>query len=153
MNSSKFMIGFLVVLMVFAIACSQAYQAPAPQAPAPKATPAPVPSPAPAPAPTPAPSTPAPPAPTPVASSTPKTVSVTISGFKFSPADVTVNVGDTVVWTNQDSTPHTVESSDGVLRSEDLAQGDKYSWTAKKVGKINYVCGFHGSMKGTVTVQ
>ena len=82
-----------------------------------------------------------------------KLISVTIQGFKFSPADVTVNAGDTVEWTNEDSTPHTVESSDGSLKSDELAKGDKYRFTFTKAGKHDYICGIHPSMHGSVTVQ
>ncbi len=82
-----------------------------------------------------------------------KAVSVAIQGFKFSPADLTVKVGDTVEWTNQDSAPHTVESSDGTLKSDELSKGDAYSYTFQKPGKYDYICGIHPSMHGSVTVQ
>lgn len=82
-----------------------------------------------------------------------KTVFVSIKGFKFSPQDMTVNVGDTVVWTNEDSAPHTVESSDGTLRSDQLSNRDTYSHTFTKVEKLDYKCGIHSSMHGSVTVQ
>ena len=144
MNNSKFMVGFLTLLMIFAVACSS-YQtsAPAPTPPAPKQAPAPAPAQS-------APQTTSQPA---APTSTAKTVAVSIKGFKFTPADLTVNVGDTVVWTNKDSAPHTVESSDGVLKSDELSTGDKYSWTAKKAGTHDYKCGIHPSMHGSVTVQ
>ena len=80
-------------------------------------------------------------------------VSVAIKGFKFVPADVTVKVGDTIVWTNDDSAPHTVESSDGVLRSDELSKGDTYEYKFAKAGKHDYICGIHPSMHGSVTVQ
>ena len=136
----------LSVLMIFAVACAQQPAPPAPpepvkSAPAPSAAPAPQPK-APAPAALPA-------APTQAA----KTVSVEIKSFKFTPADVTVNVGDTLVWTNEDSAPHTVESSDGTLRSDELSKGDKFSYKFTKAGKHSYICGIHPSMKGSVTVQ
>lgn len=82
-----------------------------------------------------------------------KAVSVAIKGFKFVPADVTVNVGDTVIWTNEDSAPHTVESSDDTLRSDELSKEDTYSYKFTKTGKYDYICGIHPSMKGSVTVQ
>lgn len=82
-----------------------------------------------------------------------KVVSVAIKGFKFVPADVTVKVGDTIVWANEDSAPHTVESSDGVLKSDELSKGDKYSYTFTKAGKHDYICGIHPYMKGSVTVE
>ena len=39
--------------------------------------------------------------------------SVTISDFKFTPGSVTVNVGDTVTWSNAGPTPHSATASDG----------------------------------------
>ena len=150
------MLIFLAVLTIFAIACStseptqrsQASPPPEPPKPAqPQAAPAPQPS---QPAQTqqqPSQSAPVQPA------STAKTVAVSIKGFKFTPADITINAGDTVVWTNEDSAPHTVESSDGTLRSDELSKGDTYSYKFTKAGKYNYICGIHPSMKGSVTVQ
>ena len=80
-------------------------------------------------------------------------VAVTIKGFKFVPADVTIKVGDNVAWTNEDTAPHTVESSDGTLKSDELSKGDKYSYTFTKARKYDYVCGIHPSMHGSVTVE
>ncbi len=82
-----------------------------------------------------------------------ESVAVAIKGFKFIPADITVKVGTTVTWTNEDSAPHTVESSDGVLRSDELGKGDSWSFTFTKAGKHDYICGIHPSMHGSVTVQ
>ena len=86
-------------------------------------------------------------------SSTGNVVSVSIKDFKFVPADVNIKVGDTVVWTNEDSVAHTVESSDGTLKSDELSQGDNYKHTFTQAGAYNYKCGIHPSMKGSVTVQ
>lgn len=80
-------------------------------------------------------------------------VAVSIKGFKFVPQDITVNKGTTVVWTNEDSAPHTVESSDGTLRSDELGKADTWSFTFDEAGTYNYICGIHPSMKGSVTVQ
>lgn len=80
-------------------------------------------------------------------------VAVAIKGFKFVPAEVNIKAGETIVWTNEDSAPHTVESADGVLKSDELSKGDKYSYTFTKPGKHDYICGIHPSMKGSVTVQ
>ena len=82
-----------------------------------------------------------------------KVAAVSIKGFKFVPAEVNIKIGETVVWTNEDTAPHTVESSDGALRSDELAKGDTYSQIFTKSGKYEYICGIHPSMKGSVTVQ
>ncbi len=80
-------------------------------------------------------------------------VSVSISSFKFVPSDVNVKVGDTVVWTNDDSVAHTVESYDGTFKSDELAKGDIFKFVFTKPGKFDYACGIHKSMHGSVTVQ
>jgi len=77
---------------------------------------------------------------------------VKIAGFAFAPASITVKVGTTVTWTNQDSAPHTVTADDGSFTSGDLATGATFSQTFAKAGTYPYHCNFHSSMKGTVTV-
>jgi plastocyanin len=81
---------------------------------------------------------------------------VTISGFAFSPATMTVKKGTTVIWTNQDSASHSViaDSSDsaGGPSSSLIAQGGTYSFTFNTVGTYAYHCGVHPDMKATVTV-
>ena len=37
---------------------------------------------------------------------------VTITNFQFVPAEITVNVGDTIKWINQDFIPHTATADD-----------------------------------------
>ena len=82
-----------------------------------------------------------------------KVVAVSIKGFKFAPAEVNIKVGETVVWTNEDSVPHTVESSDKTLKSDELSKGDTYNFKFTKAGRYDYACGIHPSMHGSVTVQ
>ena len=88
-----------------------------------------------------------------VTQSSGKIFSVSIKDFKFAPAEVNIKVGETVVWTNEDSVPHTVESSDKTLKSDELSKGDTYIYTFAKAGKYDYKCGIHPSMHGSVTVQ
>jgi len=80
------------------------------------------------------------------------TKTVSIKGFKFVPSEITVNVGDTIVWTNDESATHTVESADGIITSDELFKGDSFSMTFSKPGTHAYICGIHPSMKGTVIV-
>lgn len=81
-----------------------------------------------------------------------KSQSISISGFAFFPADLTVHVGDTVTWTNADSAVHTVTSDDGAFASEDLNKDGTFSFTFSKEGIYSYFCANHASMKGTITV-
>ena len=78
---------------------------------------------------------------------------VSISNFAFSPTDITVKNGTTVTWTNNDGVAHTIEAdSDNGPKSENLGNGDTFSFTFNQVGSFNYICGLHPSMHGTVTV-
>ncbi len=79
--------------------------------------------------------------------------SVSISGFAFSPASLTVSVGTTVTWTNNDSTTHTVTSDSGAFSSGNLANGKTYSYKFTTAGTYAYHCSIHSYMKGTVIVQ
>jgi plastocyanin len=79
-------------------------------------------------------------------------VSVNISGFAFSPAELTIKIGTTVTWTNQDSVVHNVLATDNSWGSPDMNQGDTFSHTFDKAGTYTYRCSFHPGMKGTITV-
>ena len=77
---------------------------------------------------------------------------VKIDNFTFGPQKLTVKVGDTVTWTNEDDIPHTVVSI-GHYRSQALDTGDKFTFTFKTPGTFQYFCGLHPQMQGTVEVQ
>jgi plastocyanin len=79
-------------------------------------------------------------------------VDVAISGFAFSPAALTVKVGTTVKWTNQDSVGHTVVADDNSWGSGNLNQGDSFSFAFNTAGTYAYHCGVHPNMKATITV-
>ncbi len=78
---------------------------------------------------------------------------VEIVDFSFDPADLTVDVGESVTWTNDDSTAHSVVGAGGAFASPDIAPGTNFSTTFSQAGTFEYVCGIHPSMTGTVTVQ
>lgn len=77
---------------------------------------------------------------------------ITIDGFAFAPATLTVHVGDTVTWTNRDEEPHTVAASDGSFHSPGMGTGATFSHTFSAAGKVDYVCSIHPMMQGTVVV-
>jgi plastocyanin len=79
-------------------------------------------------------------------------VDVTIAGYTFSPALLTIKIGTTVKWTNQDSVSHSVTADDNSWGSGDLKQGDSFSFTFSQAGIFAYHCSVHSSMKATVTV-
>lgn len=134
---------------------------PAPVAPKPVA-PAPV-------APKPAPE-PAPVAPKPVAPATPKTVKVSmpagtsVPGCEttnecYIPATVSIKVGDTVNWTNDDTAAHTVTSGtpttgpDGNFDSSLVMGKGAFSHKFDTAGSYDYFCMVHPWMKGVVSVS
>jgi plastocyanin len=79
---------------------------------------------------------------------------VVIKGFSFDPMEIEVASGTTVTWTNEDAAPHTIkDNSDLFPESDELAQGDTFSFTYDAPGEHPYVCGIHPYMKGTVTVS
>ena len=80
-------------------------------------------------------------------------VSINISGFKFDPASVTVKVGTTLTWTNQDTATHTVKANDGSWSSDNLMQADTFSQAFTQAGAFAYTCGIHPSMVGIVIVE
>ena len=79
--------------------------------------------------------------------------SVSIANFAFSPTSITVKIGATITWTNNDSVAHTVTSDRGVFDSGNLAAGKSYTYTFSKAGTFPYHCAVHPSMKASVIVQ
>ncbi|MCK9518795.1 MAG: cupredoxin family copper-binding protein [Dehalococcoidia bacterium] len=77
---------------------------------------------------------------------------VNIQGFAFAPANVAVNVGDSVTWTNSDTVPHTATADDGSFNTGNLNTGASGSVTFNTAGTFAYFCAIHPSMRGTVVV-
>ena len=79
--------------------------------------------------------------------------SVTIKDFKFIPKSLTVSVGTTVTWTNQDTSIHTATADDGSFDSGNLSKGGTFSYTFNKAGTFKYHCVPHATfMKASITV-
>ena len=85
------------------------------------------------------------------------TSSVQILKDPYTPQALSVAVGDTVTWTNADTTTgngHTVTSSGrGPLKSSSMSQGGSFSYTFTSAGTFAYYCAIHPDMTGTVTVR
>jgi plastocyanin len=78
------------------------------------------------------------------------TVVIKMKNIAFNPKDVTVKVGQTVKWENEDNAPHNVTG--GPLHSKTLGNGASFSYTPTKAGKISYVCTIHPGMTATLNV-
>jgi plastocyanin len=79
-------------------------------------------------------------------------VDAAISGFAFAPASLTIKVGNTVTWTNQDGATYDVKADNDSWGSDDLQKGDTSSFTFTRAGTYSYRCGFHAKMKADVVV-
>jgi plastocyanin len=83
----------------------------------------------------------------------PAPVTVHITNFVFTPAELKVPAGTTVTWVNDDDIPHTVVSDDKTsFRSKVLDTGQSFSFTFKAAGSFGYFCSIHPHMTGRVTV-
>lgn len=79
---------------------------------------------------------------------------LTIKDLAYEPATITIPVGSTITWTNDDSVQHTVTAKNrDVLQSGALAPGATYSQTFSTPGTIEYFCEFHANMKGSIVVE
>ena len=79
---------------------------------------------------------------------------VKIDNFVFGPATLTVKVGTTVTWVNNDDIPHTVVANDHVtFKSKVLDTDQSFSFTFTKPGEYPYFCSLHPHMTGKVVVQ
>jgi plastocyanin len=84
--------------------------------------------------------------------------------FKFAPADITIDQGDTVTWRwvgpdfNHDvnsypGEPEVYDSHAGINPVVDAPPGGTFAHTFTHVGTFKYFCQNHSTMQGTVTVH
>lgn len=78
---------------------------------------------------------------------------VTIRDYRFDPAVVTVNVGDSVTWTNRDPVAHSVRwTSGGLNDSAAIGKDQSYHQTFSASGTFSYICGIHGASMGGLVI-
>lgn len=88
----------------------------------------------------------------PTPSSSPAPTSVSLINMSFQPAELTVKVGDTVTFTNNDTVAHNVTFSS--FSSKLLQPGDNFAHIFKTKGTYGYKCTIHPKvMAGTVIVN
>ena len=71
----------------------------------------------------------------------------------YTPDEVTVAVGTTVIWTNTDSISHTSTSDANGWNSGTVAPGGNFSFAFQTTGTFPYHCAIHPGMVGTVVVR
>lgn len=79
---------------------------------------------------------------------------VSMADIAFDPAEVTVGVGDTVTWMNDDSVDHDV-TADSFSSGDPggMAPGETFDHAFEEAGTFDYVCTVHPGMEGSVTVE
>ena len=108
--------------------------------PEPTSTPMPEPTSTPSPTPT--------PTPTPIFSFE----KINISGFKFVDNEISINVGTSIIWTNNDTSMHTATSIDSKFDSGYLYENQTYEFKFLNAGIYTYRCSLHSGMIGKINV-
>jgi plastocyanin len=108
-------------------------------------------SPTPAPSPTPTPVSPSPSGPS-AAVTIPRGAEA-LGRSAYNPAELTVDVGSTVTWTNTDVVSHTSTSDASGWNSGTIAPGGQFSFTFPTAGTFSYHCAIHPGMVGTVVAR
>jgi plastocyanin len=81
------------------------------------------------------------------------TVAATMAGIAFVPATVNASVGDVIVWTNEDSVPHTATlTDDSECTTPNLGSGETGGLTFSAAGTYAFFCKVHPDMRGTIEV-
>lgn len=87
------------------------------------------------------------------ADATPRRHEVVIRNFVYQPAALTLAVGDTVVWINEDVVPHTATASDGEWDSGSIASNASGQVVISGEGEQSYLCTFHPNMRAELAAQ
>ncbi len=82
-------------------------------------------------------------------------LTVEVSDMKYSPAQATVKVGQTVTWKFSDKAPHNVQGIGDKamgINSPIIDKGE-WSYTFTQPGTYRYLCSLHPEMRGQITVE
>lgn len=78
-----------------------------------------------------------------------ETKNVSVKDFAFEPKTITINVGDTIVWTNDGPAPHTVSADESdSFDSGNMDKGATFSELFDEAGTFAYYCKYHGGKGG-----
>ena len=77
---------------------------------------------------------------------------VEILNFRFEPEELTISVGDSVMWVNEGSAPHTVDFED-IDGSGTIRTGNGFERQFDEPGTYEYWCNNHPGMEGTIIVE
>lgn len=80
-------------------------------------------------------------------------VIVAIADGQFIPAQLTIAVGTSVTWNNQDQRDHSIVADDGSFSSGNLKPGRSFSHRFETPGSFGYRCALHPRERGVVVVR
>lgn len=72
-------------------------------------------------------------------------------GNSFSPRELRIALGDTVVWVNGDIVRHNAVRAE-LFNSGDLRSGERFAWVPADTGVVRYQCTIHSMMRGEIRV-
>ena len=84
---------------------------------------------------------------------------VEIVNFAFEPAELSIEVGTEITFTNLDSAPHTVTAGSGDAPTPELfdswllQQGESFSFVFDQPRTFAYFCDRHPPMEASITVE
>jgi plastocyanin len=82
-----------------------------------------------------------------------RTHTVAIEQMKFSPATLRIQLGDTIVFKNNDLVPHTATAKQReVFDSGIIKPGESWTFVPKLHATVPYGCTFHPMMEGRIEV-
>lgn len=76
---------------------------------------------------------------------------ILMRGNSFAPRELTVTVGDTIVWKNVDIVKHNAVRQN-LFDTGELRGGETFRFIAADTGEYRYRCTIHQRMRGTLTV-
>ncbi len=80
-------------------------------------------------------------------------VRIGIRDRSFTPAEVSVTVGQKILWTNEEDEIHDVRATGGAqFASRTLKRDQSFEYTPAKAGVIRYRCTIHAGQTGQITV-
>ena len=88
-----------------------------------------------------------------IAAAVAPTAIIQIDNFKFTPPDLTVTAGTTVIWKNKDGARYRVADISGAYASATLDTDSSFSHPFATPGVYKYICSLHPYMKGEIVVK
>jgi plastocyanin len=82
-----------------------------------------------------------------------KTEAVDMRGYAFSPGNLSVPMGATVTWTNDDNAPHNATDRGDAWQTDTIGEGESTSATFDRAGEYEYYCTIHPQMRARLVVR